>query len=381
MDLSMKARNLPSALLGLLLLSLFLVASCAPDQFTKKDKKPKGEVTAEDRSRREMEDRVLESSWYEGGDYYRNRDDEGAIDVGKWFRDRKEMQAKQEETEKRLAKLEKEVQGQQTAETQRQGAGAAVVAYGSTSSESQQAVRFKVAMVVNPDVYETSPEVKTALLETATGQFAQNQKLILVQPEEVEEILEQRGLGIRKGKEQQIAKALGVYPAARLVVFVNKISTQRQTKEVTGSLRYTLFDGLSGRLLGREEETVSSARAGADEMGVLPELLAEMILALEKKAANYTWFSRVAMLKGETVYLTAGEASGLNKGDILAVYGPGKEIIHPLAKVSMGFQEGPYKGTVKVVSLFGQDAAEATVLEGSNKIEANDLVTLPSEQK
>jgi hypothetical protein len=47
----------------------------------------------------------------------------------------------------------------------------------------------------------------------------------------------------------------------------------------------------------------------------------------------------------------------------------------------MGFQQGPYKGKVKVVSLFGQDAAEATVVEAAGKIEPNDLVTLPPKQK
>jgi hypothetical protein len=47
----------------------------------------------------------------------------------------------------------------------------------------------------------------------------------------------------------------------------------------------------------------------------------------------------------------------------------------------MGFQQGPYKGKVRVVSLFGQDAAEATVVETSGKIQPNDLITLPPEQK
>jgi len=87
------------------------------------------------------------------------------------------------------------------------------------------------------------------------------------------------------------------------------------------------------------------------------------------------------MVEGKKIYLSSGKASGLKKGDIFMVHGPGREIIHPTAKVSMGFQQGPYKGRVEVVSLFGQDAAEATVLEGSGKIEPNDLITLPPEQK
>jgi hypothetical protein len=54
-------------------------------------------------------------------------------------------------------------------------------------------------------------------------------------------------------------------------------------------------------------------------------------------------------------------------------------MIHPIAKVSMGFERGPYKGKIKVVKLFGSDAAEALLVAGEGKIEGNDLVGLPDE--
>ena len=86
-------------------------------------------------------------------------------------------------------------------------------------------------------------------------------------------------------------------------------------------------------------------------------------------------------MEGQQVYLSAGRASGLKKGDVFAIYGPGKEIIHPTAKVSMGFQPGPYKGTVEVSNLFGPDAAEAIAVDGAGRIKTNDLVVLPGEPK
>jgi hypothetical protein len=109
--------------------------------------------------------------------------------------------------------------------------------------------------------------------------------------------------------------------------------------------------------------------------------LAQAVVDLEKRAAKYGWSTRVAMVESKNIYLSAGKASGLNQGDIFAIYGPGKEIIHPIAKVSMGFQRGPYKGMVKVVNLFGRDASEATVAAGPGTIEVNDIVTLPEEQE
>ena len=50
--------------LGLLIVVGFVVAACTTDQLVTKEKKPKGPLTAEERSRREQEARVLESSWY-----------------------------------------------------------------------------------------------------------------------------------------------------------------------------------------------------------------------------------------------------------------------------------------------------------------------------
>ena len=43
----------------------------------------------------------------------------------------------------------------------------------------------------------------------------------------------------------------------------------------------------------------------------------------------------------------------------------------------MGFQRGPYKGKIKVIKLFGGDAAEAALVAGEAKIDGNDLVALP----
>jgi hypothetical protein len=87
----------------------------------------------------------------------------------------------------------------------------------------------------------------------------------------------------------------------------------------------------------------------------------------------------VAVVEGKRIYLSAGEASGLKSGDILAVYGPGKEIMHPTANVSMGFQPGPYKGKIKVVNLFGSDVSEAAIVAEEGKIEVNDLVAFPDD--
>jgi hypothetical protein len=384
----MQARSLPYFLLGLLIVAGFMVAACTTDQLVKKEKKPKGPLTAEERSRRETENRVIESSWYESSDYHTQQDGEGGVDVGEWMRTRKEMKAEQEETEKRLAKLEKKAGKQQAAEAQVQGVGsestaavAAPVVAANKGAKSQQPLRFKVALVLMPETYGSGTEVKTALTDGVSKQFAGHPWFLLVEPEEAEEILAHQGLAVSQKNKAKIARTLGVYPAARLVLFVDKVALDRKDNKMQGRLDYTLVDGFSGRTISRDQRIVSAAQGAAEKGELLRALLVQTVVELEKRAAKYGWSTRVAMVESKHIYLSAGMASGLKQGDIFAIYGPGKEIIHPIAKVSMGFQRGPYKGMVKVLNLFGRDASEATVVAGPGTIQVNDIVTLPEEQE
>jgi len=384
----MKNKSLRYSLSALLILFLSLIFACTTDRSADKGEKPKQETAREERARKDMEARVLESSWYEGADYHRGKGDSGGFDVGEWLSTKKEKKAKQEETDKRLTKMENEVEGQQpvasqgqTSSPQAKTAGPGLVAYGAENTKSQQGLRFKVAMVVLPEVYAATRDLKETLFGVALREFAGNPRFFLVDPEEAEDILLKQGLAVIPENRAENGRALGIYPAARLVIFVDKLAVSSKGSQMDGRLSYTLVDGFSGRNIEQQEEIVSLARDGSGTGELLEKLVEEMVSDLEKRAARYAWSSRVAMVEGKKVYLSSGKASGLKKGDIFMVHGPGREIIHPTAKVSMGFQQGPYKGRVEVVSLFGQDAAEATVVEGSGKIEPNDLITLPPEQK
>ncbi|MGB7030018.1 MAG: hypothetical protein WBF29_01120, partial [Syntrophobacteria bacterium] len=258
---------------------------------------------------------------------------------------------------------------------------AAPVVAANKGAKSQQGLRFKVALVFMPETYGSGTEVKTPLVDGVRQQFAGHPGLLLIEPEEAEEILAQQGLDVSQKNKAKIARSLGVYPAARLIFFLDKVALDRKGNKVQGRLDYTVVDGFSGRTISRDQKIVSADQGAAEKGELLRALLAQAVVDLEKRAAKYGWSTRVAMVESKNIYLSAGKASGLNAGDIFAIYGPGKEIIHPIAKVSMGFQRGPYKGMVKVSNLFGGDASEATVVAGPGTIQVNDIVTLPEEQE
>jgi len=383
----MPLRPVRFALLNLSVLLLCVCAACATKKSATQAEKPKQELSAEEKSRQAWEEQVVDNPWMVSSDYFRQKDHSNTIDLNAWWEDRKKLEAKQENTEQRLARLEKAVGEEQTLShpTPQQGEKPPVaageparVATATPGTQRSRMLRSKVALVVLPEVYQAAGDMKGPLLEAVRNQFDVHPQLLLVGPQDVEDILIEQGLAVSPMNTAKIARALGIYPAARLVLFVDKLALLHEAEGFKGRVDYTLVDGFSGRPVTQGEETGSTPSAADGQGPLLEELVGRLALILEKKAAKYEWLSRVAMVEGKSVYLSAGEASGLKPGDILAAYGPGKEIIHPIAKVSMGFQRGPFKGTIKVVKLFGGDAAEAILVAGEGKMEGNDLVGLPN---
>jgi TolB-like protein len=93
--------------------------------------------------------------------------------------------------------------------------------------------------------------------------------------------------------------------------------------------------------------------------------------AVEKQS----WEGRVAMVKGDRIYLNAGRLSGLNIGDILKVTEEGEDVYDPENGSLIGKVPGRLKGTVELVSYFGKDGAIGIVHSGSGFRE-NDKVEL-----
>ncbi len=88
---------------------------------------------------------------------------------------------------------------------------------------------------------------------------------------------------------------------------------------------------------------------------------------------RFSWEGRVALIKGERVYLNAGRVSGLQIGDLLRIVEHQEEVFDPENSRSIGSIRGRMKGTVEVISYFGEDGAVTQVHSGSG-FKENDLV-------
>ena len=97
----------------------------------------------------------------------------------------------------------------------------------------------------------------------------------------------------------------------------------------------------------------------------------EIIRAVNK----ISWEGRIALVRAEKVYLNAGRLSGLQVGDIVKVSEEGEDIFDPDTGVLIGRVPGHMKGTLEIISYFGQDGATCIVHSGAG-FKENDRVEL-----
>ena len=88
-----------------------------------------------------------------------------------------------------------------------------------------------------------------------------------------------------------------------------------------------------------------------------------------------SWEGRIAAISGDRIYLNVGRISGLEVGDLLKVSDEGDDIYDPESGGHIGKVPGRMKGTLEVISYFGNDGAIAVIHSGSG-FKENDKIEL-----
>ncbi|UOF01955.1 hypothetical protein [Bdellovibrio reynosensis] len=97
----------------------------------------------------------------------------------------------------------------------------------------------------------------------------------------------------------------------------------------------------------------------------------QVLSSLDKVA----WEGRIAAINGDRLYLNVGRISGLQVGDLLKVTEDGDDVYDPESGGHIGRVPGRLKGTLEVISYFGNDGAIAVIHSGSG-FKENDRVEL-----
>lgn len=107
--------------------------------------------------------------------------------------------------------------------------------------------------------------------------------------------------------------------------------------------------------------------AGYDEtlgQEALRAAITKFIDNLIQQLQGVEWSGRIAGVKGNRVYLNAGQKTGLKIGDELIVTSLGEEITDPQTGLVIGRAPGPVLGRLRVMAFFGEDGSVAAVESG-----------------
>lgn len=108
---------------------------------------------------------------------------------------------------------------------------------------------------------------------------------------------------------------------------------------------------------------------------VVTKAFQSTIPRIAQSVEKLSWEGRVALVKGDRIYLNAGRLSGLQIGDILKVTEEGEDVYDPDSGALIGKVPGRLKGTIEVVTYFGKDGSIGIIHSGSGFRE-NDRVEL-----
>jgi hypothetical protein len=171
-------------------------------------------------------------------------------------------------------------------------------------------------------------------------------------------------------KSKALNKTLGIQGIIMGAVYGPFVTSSTPAEEKVSMalvrIQVRFVDAAQGRIV--KEFVATNPLGSSEEYGMLSEerakyraadlAIAQIIAQVMHEIQGMDWLTRIALVEGNTVYLNAGNRTGLKKGDLLAVY-PAEDL-----------GETKPIGRIKVSKLFGVDASVAQVIQGRAQINA-----------
>jgi hypothetical protein len=173
-----------------------------------------------------------------------------------------------------------------------------------------------------------------------------------------------RGAMARAGVHGKLAlpnniRALGDYLGVQAIIFTSIVPPEQKGIPYLSLEIYDTYHG-------RKADAVLGPVAGTD--GLSPDAVKRFArdnaLRVNAELVNMDWFGRVEFIQGDKVYLSLGQNAGLKVGERLRVVEPGKEVVNPQTRASLGFGADVAKGELKVTELLGDSGAVAAEVSG-----------------
>lgn len=183
-------------------------------------------------------------------------------------------------------------------------------------------------------------------------------------------------LQVEKFESKRLADSVGLVRGVRLNLALDLRVRAINTKNNTLLLDETIHAEI------QETSTQIASRSRSDRNLYDDPQLTQLVFAkalmqarprILQNLEKLSWEGRIALIKGDRIYINAGRVSGLQVGDILKISEDGEDVFDPETGRFIGRVPGRLKGTVEVVSYFGKDGAVSVIHSGSG-FKENDLV-------
>lgn len=230
----------------------------------------------------------------------------------------------------------------------------------------------KSGEVIAIDSKELSVDLSRSLRD---GHYDMTQLLKAAQTLGVNAILEGKVQDIRIKRTADNVGLVRHLSTVFEVVGQVRVITVRNGKEVFNTIKTVTVEEKGVRVAERvETDKYLAANPRLVEVIVKDAFLdftPQVLSSLDK----VTWEGRIAAINGDRIYLNVGRVSGLQVGDLLRVTEEGGDVYDPEGGGHIGRVPGRQKGTLEIISYFGQDGSIAIIHSGSGFRE-NDRVEL-----
>jgi hypothetical protein len=163
---------------------------------------------------------------------------------------------------------------------------------------------------------------------------------------------------------------------AKMQATVTLKVTSAKNANVLVDEKRTAIAEMDVSIVGKQDMTAKALEQEPDlTRKAVEQALGLAMLSLLKSMDKISWEGRVALVKGDRIYINAGKISGIQLGDILRVSDKGDEIFDPENGRLIGLAPGRTKGTIEVINYFGKDGAISIIHSGGGFLE-NDKVEL-----
>lgn len=257
----------------------------------------------------------------------------------------------------------------------------------------QMGFKKKVAILdfENKTTYQEE-KIGEAVAKRLSDKLEATQRVVVMDKTVVSEMLRREGmkfenltdLAVIKKAHQSLgiqAFALGTVTDVSLLSSKASGTSEEEVSYATAKVEVRLIDAATGNLLktfiGRSPifgtKEIGEGSRGKAVIKAIDLSLEDILDGFFRQLDYLDWTTTIAKVEGENIFINAGRLSGLRVGDTLEIYEPGKEIIHPVTQISLGWTTGQLKGIVRISELFGVDASIGKVVQGSG-FSPNDVL-------